>query len=102
VVVVGGGGGGDVVGGGGGGDVVGGEVGGGLVGGGPAGLAGADVGRVVLEEDVLDAGGDVEGTVAIGAELVVRSRLPLGWTVNQLFWKPCPFACDSEWSPALK
>ena len=71
---------------GGGGDVVGGLVGGGLVGGGL-------VGGCVVDE---------EGMVAIGADVVVRSRLPLAWTVNQLFWKPCPFACDSEWSPTLK
>jgi hypothetical protein len=86
------------------GDVVGGLVGGGLVGGGlvGAGPAGADVGRVVDDEDGLDAGCDVEGTVAMGADVVVRSRLPLAWTVNQVFRKPWPFACDSEWSPALK
>jgi hypothetical protein len=90
--------------------VVGGLVGGGLVGGGlvDGGLvgaepAGADVGRVVDELEVgLGAGCDVDGTVAMGADVVVRSRLPLAWTVNQLFWKPCPFVCDSEWSPALK
>ena len=97
-----GGGGGDVVGG----LVVGGLVGGGLVVAGPP--AGADVGRVVDEDGlevgrVVDEDEEEEGTVTIGAEAaVVRSRLPLAWTVNQLFWKPCPFACDSEWSPALK
>lgn len=94
---------------GGGGDVVGGEVGGGIVGAGLDGLAGADVGRVVVdvgrvvvEEDGLVPGVDVGGTVTIVPELTVRSSVPLGWTVNQLFANPCPPACDWVWSPAKK
>jgi hypothetical protein len=93
----------------GGGDVVGGEVGGGIVGAGLDGLAGddvgrvvVDVGRVVVEEDGLVPGVDVGGTVTIVPELTVRSSDPLGWTVNQLFANPCPPACDWVWSPAKK
>ncbi len=95
-----------VGGGGGGGDVVGGEVGGGLVGAGLvgagrllglAGLAGAEVGRVVVEEDDgVDPGVDVGGTVTLVPALFVRLRVPFGLTVNQLFATPCPLACDSE------
>jgi hypothetical protein len=91
---------------GGGGDVVGGEVGGGIVGAGLVGLAGADVGRVVVdvgrvvvEEEGLEL---VGGTVTIVPELTVRSSVPLGWTVNQLFPNPWPPACDWVWSPAKK
>jgi hypothetical protein len=91
-----------VVVGGGGGDVVGGEVGVGLVGAGAgvvgAGLAGAPVGRVVVEEDGLDPGWDVGGTVTIVPELVERLRDPFDLTVNQLFKKACPAACDLVWS----
>jgi hypothetical protein len=91
---------------GGGGDVVGGEVGGGIVGAGPAGAdvgrVVVDVGRVVVEEDGLVPGVDVGGTVTIVPELTVRSSVPLGWTVNQLFANPCPPACDWVWSPAKK
>lgn len=95
----------------GGGDVGGVVVGGGLVGGGlvgagvlfGAGLAGADVGRVVVDEDELWFCGDVVGTVETGPEdTTVLSRVPLVWTVNQLFSKPCPPACDVVWSPEKK
>jgi hypothetical protein len=90
VVVVVGGGGGEVVGGdvGGGlvdGGLVGGLVGGGLFGACPPEFAGADVGRVVVEDDGFDPGVDVGGTVTIVPELVVRSSVPLELTVNQLF-----------------
>jgi hypothetical protein len=115
VVVVVGGGGGEVVGGGGG-EVVGGAVGGGLVGGGlvGGGLAGAgpdgaglfpfagdDVGRVVVEFE-FDPGEEVGGTVAVVPALFVRLIVPFDLTVNQLFAKPCPPACDWEWSAAKK
>ena len=89
--------------GGGGGAVVGvvvtGLVGGGLVGAGPFG---ADVGRVVVDEDGLGACGDVVGTGDMGLALAERSRVPLACTVNHSPMKPCPLACDFEWSPALK
>jgi hypothetical protein len=78
-------------------------VGAGLVG--LAGLAGAVVGRVVVgEDDGLDPGCDVGGTVTAvpELELVVRTSVPLDRTVNQLFAKACPAACDSEWSPTKK
>jgi hypothetical protein len=108
VVVVVGGGGGVVVGGEVGGVVVGGAVGGGLVGAGLVGagllglpwlpgLAGADVGRVVVEEEEgLDPGVDVGGTVTLVPALFVRLSVPFDLTVNQLFTKPCPPACDAE------
>jgi hypothetical protein len=96
VVVVGGGGGGEVVGG-----AVGGLVGGGLVGAGPAGaglfgLIGSDVGRVVVEDDGLEPGWDVGGTVPVVPEVDARSSVPFDLTVNQLFKKPCPAASDLE------
>jgi hypothetical protein len=83
---------------GGGGGVVGGAVGGGLVGAGVlgAGLAGAAVGRVVVGADGLDPGWDVGGTVTIVPELAVRLSVPFDLTVNQLFKKACPTACDLE------
>jgi hypothetical protein len=102
-VVVGGGG--VVVGGEVGGVVVGGAVGGGLVGAGLVGAgllgfpgpAGADVGRVVVEEEEgLDPGVDVGGIVLLVPALFVRLSVPFGLTVNQLFTKPCPPACDAE------
>ena len=99
-------------GGGGGGEVVGGEVGGGLVGGGLVGAglvgtglpgrAGADVGRVVVEDGELDPGVEAGGAVTLVPALVVRLSIPFDLTVNQLFAKPCPAACDWEWSDTKK
>lgn len=78
--------------------MVGGAVGGGLVGAGVvgAGLAGAAVGRVGVGEDGLDPGWDVGGAVTIDPALVVRLSVPFDLTVNQLFKKACPAACDLE------
>lgn len=80
-----------------------GVVEGGLVGGGLVGVLwfGADVGRVVVDEDGLDAGCDVEGTVDSGAEFTERTRVPLVWTVKKEA-TPCPPACDFVWSPSKK
>jgi hypothetical protein len=113
VVVVVGGGGGVVVGG----VVGGGLVGGGLVGGGlfgaglfGAGLFGAGFGAagddlccivVEVEEVEFDPDGDVVGTVP-ELFVVVRSSVPFVWTVNHALAKPCPAACDREWSPWKK
>lgn len=81
--------------------MVGGGGGGGAVGGGLAGREGL-VGGVVVEGTEVDAGGGVGGTVTLVPALFVRFSVPFDVTVNQLFAKPCPPACDWEWSPAKK
>jgi hypothetical protein len=81
--------------------VGGGLFGAGLFGAGLAGFAGDDFGFivVVVEEFGLAPDGDAGGTVVV-PELfaLVRSSVPFVWTVNHAFAKPCPPACDREWS----
>jgi hypothetical protein len=74
----------------------GGLVGGGLVDGGTVGAGAAGGGGSVGTEV---AGG---GFIAIGfddeIELMTRLRVPLTCTVNHVFAKCCPAACEAEWS----
>jgi hypothetical protein len=65
-------------------------------------FAGADVGRVVVEDGELDPGVEAGGAVTLVPALVVRLSAPFALTVNQMFAKPCPPALDWEWSAAKK